>query len=99
MTLRHIVLFRFRSDTDPSAVRALEEALAALPARIPEIVAYRHGPDLGLAEGTWHYALVADFGSIDDYRTYATHPEHQAVIAAHVTPIADEIVRVQHDLD
>ena len=98
MTIRHIVLFRFRPGTDAASVAALGDALDDLPSRIDEIRTYRHGADLAVTDGTWDYALVADFASVEDYRSYATHPAHLAVIEARVTPIAEHIARVQHQL-
>lgn len=97
MTIRHIVLFRFRPGTDAADIAALGAALDDLPGQIDEIRSYRHGADLSITDGTWDYALVADFASVDDYRSYATHPAHLAVIEARVAPIAEQIARVQHE--
>ena len=96
--LRHVVLFRWHEDTSPGDVEALHRALMQLPEVIPEIISYRGGVDLSLTEGTWDYALVADFASDSDYLTYANHPRHRAVIDDRVTPIVDEVVRVQYAL-
>ena len=67
-----------------------------LPAHIPEIRSYQGGADLGLSDTTWDYALVADFASKADFETYASHPAHLDVIARFVTPVMDDIVRVQY---
>ena len=80
---------------DPAAVADLHEALMGLPPKIPEIRSYEGGVDLGLTDATWDYALVADFASTEDFETYARHPAHVEVIERFVTPIMDEIVRVQ----
>ena len=96
--LRHVVLFRWNGETSPDDIDAFHDALMTLPSTIPEIVAYRGGSDLSLADGTWDYALVADFTSAADYRTYAAHAEHRAVIDRYVSQMADQVVRVQHAL-
>ncbi|HWJ98817.1 MAG TPA: Dabb family protein [Acidimicrobiales bacterium] len=96
MTMRHVVCFRFQPDTDPGQVDALAAGLRELPAIIPELAAYQVGPDLGIGEGTWDFAVVADFASTDDFAVYRDHPEHQARIQALVLPITAERVAVQY---
>ncbi len=95
MTLRHVVCFRFRSDTTPDQVAALADGLRELPGLIDEIAAYRVGPNLGINPGTWDFAVTADFASEADFATYRDHPEHQARIERFVVPITEERVAVQ----
>jgi hypothetical protein len=95
MTMRHVVCFRFHPDTPADAVVALAQGLEELPGIIPEIVDYRVGPDLGLNEATWDFAVSADFASTADFVTYRDHPEHQARIQSLVVPITAERVAVQ----
>ncbi|MDJ0791280.1 MAG: Dabb family protein [Acidimicrobiia bacterium] len=95
--IRHIVLFRFAEGTATASVAALHDALMGLPSTIPEIASYQGGPDLDLGPETWDYALVAEFRSVADYRTYAEHPEHVRVIEDHVKPIVIDVIRVQHE--
>ena len=96
--VRHVVLFRWIEGTTRDDVVALHEAIMELPQEIPEIMSYRGGADLSLTDGTWDYALVADFASEEDYQTYAGHPRHRAAIDRYVSPIVDEVVRVQYAL-
>lgn len=91
----HVVLFRWQPGTPPESVAALGAALDAMVPEVPTIRSYRHGPDLGLAEGTWDYAVVATFDDVEGFRTYRDHPAHGAVIEAHVRPILAEVARVQ----
>ena len=42
--------------------------------------------------------VIADFASIDDYRTYSAHPEHVRVITDSIKPIATAINRAQFDV-
>lgn len=95
MTLRHVVCFRFQPDTAPEQVAALADGLRELPGLIPEIAAYRVGPNLGINEGTWDFAVTADFASEADFVVYRDHPEHQARIQGLVVPITAERVAVQ----
>lgn len=97
MPLRHVVCFRFHPDTDPDRVAALAEALRALPPKIPEIQAYLVGPDAGINDASWDFAVTADFATVEDYATYRDHPDHQAAIATFVLPITAERVAVQFE--
>ena len=38
--------------------------------------------------------MIADFANADDWRTYATHPEHQRVIAELVRLTGGSVMRV-----
>ncbi|MFN8036186.1 MAG: Dabb family protein [Acidimicrobiia bacterium] len=85
--IRHVSCLTFTETSTPEERDAAVRAVARLPAIIPEIRVYTVGADLGLAEGNAHLAVVADFDTVDDYRVYASHPEHLAVIAEHIRPI------------
>jgi hypothetical protein len=85
--IRHVVCLTFTPDSTAEQRETVRAALSALPGIISEIRAYTVGADLGLAEGNAHLAIVADFESVDDYRTYAQDPRHQAVISELIRPI------------
>lgn len=95
MTLRHVVCFRFHPGTTDDQVDALAEGLRELPGIIPEIAAYHVGPDLGINDTTWDFAVTADFADAGAFLAYRDHPEHQARIQALVVPITAERVAVQ----
>jgi len=97
MSIRHVVLMRFRSGTDAAAVDALTAGLRGLPERIPEIAGYRVGPDLGLTDDTWDFAVTGDFASVEDFRTYRDHPDHQAVIRDLIAPHVESRLSVQFE--
>jgi hypothetical protein len=81
------VLTFIESATDEQ-VRAIESALATLPARIPSLRAYAFGSDLGLsADGNADFAVVADFDDIAGYESYRDDPEHRRILAEHIRPI------------
>jgi hypothetical protein len=95
---RHVALFVFREDATESQITAVADGLAALPAQIPEIAAYRVGPDLGVNDGNHDYAVVADFASVEDYYAYRDHPVHQALLADTIRPILASRAAVQYDI-
>ncbi len=93
--VRHVVTFTFRDDVTPEQIAAMTEGLAGLPGQIPEILDYRVGPDLGISDGNHHYAVVADFDSVNAYLAYRDHPAHLAVIVELIRPIVVSRVAVQ----
>jgi hypothetical protein len=98
MTMRHVVCFRFHPDTSSEQVEALASGLRELPGIIPEIADYRVGPDLGINEASWDFAVAADFAGPEDFVVYRDHPEHQERIRTLVAPITAERVAVQFEI-
>ena len=95
---RHVVLLRFAPEATAEQRRAVAEALAELPAQIPELRRYQFGADAGVSEGNFDFAVVADCDDVDGYRAYATHPAHVAVITERIRPILAERVAVQYEV-
>ena len=95
--LTHVALFTWDAGTTDQQLLELSEALARLPGLIPEIRSYRFGPDLGLGEGNFDFAVVAEFDSADGYRVYATHPAHVDVITRLIRPLRDRRSAVQFE--
>jgi hypothetical protein len=60
----------------------------------PGTVAYTIGRDLGLRDGGWTFAIVADFVDEGAYRGYDADELHNA-LRAELAPHAEQIARVQ----
>ena len=97
MAIQHVVIFRFNEGTEPSAVDEMARGLRRLPSLIPQVATYSVGPDLGLTDGSWDFALSARFASVADFETYRAHPEHVAVIKDLIEPITAERHSVQFE--
>jgi len=96
--VQHIVLFRFADGTTDAQIDALSAGLDALPLAIAEIRTYRHGRDLGASDTSWDYAVVGEFDSVADWRTYRNHPVHLDLIRTLIEPITTDRASVQLDL-
>jgi hypothetical protein len=70
-----------------------------LPSKIPCILSYRFGRDLGVIDGNADFAVVADFADQEGLATYANHPDHQAVIQNLVRPIMAQREAIQYAID
>jgi hypothetical protein len=93
---RHAVMFRWADGVDTDAASAaLGAGLAELPAIIPEIKGYSFGPDAGVSEGNFDYAVVGEFDSADDYVRYRDHPAHLALIERYVAGRISDRAAVQ----
>ncbi len=95
---RHTVMFRWSTASTPEQRSALTAALAQLPAGIPTIRRYHVGPDAGINDGNFDFAVVADFDDVDGYLVYRDHPEHQRVIVELIAPFVETRAAVQYDL-
>ena len=92
------MLLRWVDDAEPAAVEAVLDGLRGLPAAISEICSYVVGTDVGLADGNYDVAVVADFDSSDGYLVYRDHPVHRALIEERIAPILAGRAAVQHDV-
>lgn len=85
--IRHVSLFSFTGGATPEICRTVREALERLPGLVPEIRQYIFGPDLGVNDGNFDYAVVADFDDIEGYIAYRDHPEHRRVLREVIAPV------------
>jgi Stress responsive A/B Barrel Domain len=95
MTVRHLVLFRWKEGTTADVVAAIDAELDALPALIPALGSYVHGPDLGLGEGRWDFGIVAECDDAAGWAAYDQHPAHQRVVVEVIRPHVAERAAVQ----
>jgi hypothetical protein len=98
-TFRHTLMVRFTKEATEEEKQALLDGLAQLPKVIDVIRRFEFGLDLGLGDANPDMALVADFDSEADWRTYQEHPAHRVVVEDLVAPIVRERVRVQYVVD
>lgn len=92
---RHVVLFKWVDDVDADRVAAVTEALRALPATVPTLRAYDVGPAVN---GTFDYAVVADFDDEAGWRTYDEHPDHVRARDDLIGPFVAERAAVRYVL-
>lgn len=85
--IRHHVLISLRDDAKDVADQIVSE-LAEYASRRDFITDYKVGRDLGLQEGTADVAVVAEFETADDYRTYSADEDHVDIIQRLILPNA-----------
>ena len=91
----HNVMFRFKEGTTQDQIDAITSGLATLPNQIDVLLGYRFGPDVAITDGSWDYGVTADFARASHYGDYSMHPAHLGVVQEYVSPVVDEVARVQ----
>lgn len=92
--LRHMVLFKFKSDTPDQKIEEIKNAFGALQQKIPQIHDYEWGlnnsPE-NLHKGFTHCFLLS-FKSEEDRAVYLPHPDHKAFGALLGSSLEDVLV-------
>ena len=96
--IRHVVLFRWTDEATPEQKQRAADELGRLPALVPSLRVFSLGPDLGINQGNFDFAVAADFDDVDGYLAYRDHPEHRAIVAQFTTPIVAQRFAVQYEL-
>jgi Stress responsive A/B Barrel Domain len=95
--IRHVAMFRWTAEATEEQKQRVVAELRRLPTLLPTLRAYHFGPDLGLAEGNFEFAVVADFDDLEGYQAYRDHPEHRKILAEFIRPIAGQRAAVQYE--
>ena len=93
--IRNVVLVELKPGADRAAVAAIQAGFRRMDCQ--GTVSYTLGDDLGLRDGTWSFAIVADFTDVASYRAYdldAAHNRYRARLGS----LAEQIARVQFEL-
>lgn len=91
--LTHIVLFKFKYETEENEINQVIEGLGRLPDKIEEIREFRLGRDILQTERSYDLGLVASFEDREALDRYQVHPEHQQVVSM-VKAIASSVIAV-----
>ena len=86
--VRHMVLVQLKPGTPSDAVDAMLAALRRLPARIPTILRIEVGRQVASLDDGRNASIggLVEFASEDDYKAYAKHEAHMAVIKDYILP-------------
>jgi hypothetical protein len=80
--IKHIVLFKYKTDSTPAQQKAMVDGLTALPGLIPDIRRFEVVPTMpGRPARLYHAALFSEFDSVGALEAYTANPHHQRVVA------------------
>ena len=74
------------------------DELGRLPSLVPSLRAFHLGPDLGLNQGNFDFAVVADFDDADSYLAYRDNAEHKDIISRFSGPNTKARAAVQYEI-
>lgn len=81
--LKHVVLFTRRADSDPAALTAAMDKLAALVGPVPGFLDFAFGPNRDYeAKSPYTHGFVCTFTDRAAHLAYEAHPDHKASGAA-----------------
>jgi len=95
---RHVVLFKFKDDAKPEAVKAIEVAFLALKGKIPSVKSLEWGKNVspeGLNDGLTHAFFVTFENKEALEKGYLHHPDHEAFVTI-LKPLLDKVVVVDY---
>ena len=95
--IRHTVLFSWKPDATDAQKRQGASELAKLPSIVPSVRAFASGPDAGLDQANFDFAISADFDDQDGFFAYRDDPRHREVIQRYILPITAQRVAVQFE--
>jgi hypothetical protein len=94
--IHHVVLLNWNPDVSDENIRIVSAGFQQLQKSISEIHSLSFGPNMDLESSNYHYALVAQFKSLDDFNIYTVHPNHQRFMDTITTPIVASYGAVQY---
>lgn len=89
--------FVWRAGVTTEDVEPFMDALAELPAQIPELRRFVFGPDLGLREGNGDFGVWAVLDGPEAFAAYVANESHQRAVRDLAMPFAERRTAVQID--
>lgn len=86
MTIRHIVLFRFRPEVESQLRQTVLDKLADLPGHFPAMQCFGIGENVSERDDSFSHAMTIEFGSLDLLRTYLNSERHEALVREWFAP-------------
>jgi hypothetical protein len=96
--LRHVVLFDWVPEATDEQKKRVTDELRTLPPLMTGLRSFLVGPDAGIVDGNFSFAVVADFDDAQSYLAYRGHPAHRAIIEQVINPITRQRVSVQYEI-
>jgi hypothetical protein len=93
--IRNVVMVQLKADADLAELARLQDGFRAM--QLTGCVSYTVGDDLGLRDGNWSFAIVADFTDVEAYRAYDADGEHNRLRGL-LAPMTERIARCQFDV-
>ena len=80
MTVRHMVLFRFRPEVDAARRRAVLGRLAELPSHYPAMQRFGLGENASERDDTFSHVMTLEFDGFDALHAYLNSERHERLV-------------------
>jgi hypothetical protein len=95
--IRHIVLMVWKQEATAEQKAEAAAQIASLPTVVPTIRAFASGPDAGIIENNYDFAVTADFDDAAGYLAYRNDPRHREIVARYIAPIRAQGAAIQYE--
>jgi hypothetical protein len=92
------VLFDWVPEANDQQKKQVTDELRTLPPLMTGLRSFLVGPDAGVVDGNFSFAVVADFDDARNYLAYRNHPAHRAIVEQVINPITRSRVAVQYEI-
>ena len=96
--IRHVVMFTWDDAMTGEMEKQLASELTELAPKLAGLRSYHCGADVGLVEGNFDFAVVADFDDAESYLAYRSNAEHQDIISRLSGPHTKSRASVQYEI-
>jgi hypothetical protein len=96
--IRHVALFTWTEGMTDTLEEEFARELTAFAVTLPGLRAFRAGPDVGINEGNFDFAVVADFDDAASYIGYRDSEGHQEIIRRFSRPNTKSRAAVQYEI-
>jgi hypothetical protein len=93
--ITHVAAFRWKDTVTEAQVAELTDAFRGLRERVPALVSYRFGADLGLHQANADYAVVAVLRDEEGVSAYLSDPAHVEIVKRYTKPMTATRTAVQ----
>jgi Stress responsive A/B Barrel Domain len=96
--IRHVAVFSWDDGMTDEMEQQFAAELTALAPKLAGLRSYHAGPDAGIIEGNFDFAVVADFDDAESYLSYRGNAEHQDIIRRFSGPHTKSRAAVQYEI-
>jgi hypothetical protein len=96
--IRHVALFTWTEGMTEQMEQEFAAELNALAPTLPGVRAYQAGPDAGINQGNFDFAVVADFDDAESYLGYRDNATHKDIIRRFSGPNTKTRAAVQYEI-
>lgn len=94
--IKHIVMFKFKSEADGNECKKVLADLRKLPDKIDVIREYEVGEDVLRSPRSWDAVVVSTFDDLETLQIYARHDDHVEV-ALRIQALVDQVAAVDYE--